>query len=158
MATRKKAVRKPRAAKTKKRGGGRPAGEKTRCCNTWTEAKFKSFIKNNLRSATRKWKPIQECKRLARVRRGWYLCACCKQEIPASITKKGKRVNNAHVDHIAPIVDPAVGFTDWNDCIERMFCELDNLQLLCTKCHDKKSAKETTIASARRAAEKLNKE
>lgn len=136
---------------------GRPAGEKTRCCGTWTEARFNKFIKDNLRSATRKWKPIQECKKNARTRRGFYRCAECKKEVPATTKVGTKRKNNIHVDHIKPIIDPAVGFTTWDDCIERMFCELDNLQALCTKCHDKKCAEETAIAAARRANEKKGK-
>lgn len=131
---------------------GRIGGPKTRCNNQWTEAKYKSFIKGNLRSATRKWAPIQDCLREARVARGLYLCAGCKQEVPNTTkdAETGKRVKNVHVDHILPIIDPAVGWVSWDDTIERMFSERDNLQLLCHECHKKKTDEEKAIAKARR--------
>lgn len=123
--------------------GSKPKrGEKTRNSGLWTEAKFKSFIKNQLRSATRKWGPIQECKKLARERRGLYRCASCEELVKP--TYKAGRVSKANifVDHIEPIV-PVTGWVSWDSCIERMFCELDNLQLVCKDCHDIKSAEET---------------
>jgi 5-methylcytosine-specific restriction endonuclease McrA len=134
---------------------GRRGGPKTRCGNTWTEARFKSFIKGNLRSATRKWAPISNCLKEARVKRGLYLCNLCKQEVPSSIKNdEGKRIKNALVDHINPIVDPAVGFTNWDEIVDRMFCEGDNLQVLCHECHQKKSNEEKDVAKQRRIEEK----
>lgn len=133
---------------------GRIGGPKTRCSNTWTEAKFRSFIKGNLRRATQKWKPIQDCIREARVARGLYLCAGCKEEIPNTIKdENGKRVKNVHVDHINPIVDPAIGWVSYDVMIDRMFCEKDNLQVLCFECHKRKTDEEKAIAKARRTNE-----
>tara|TARA_R110000823_G_C15952958_1_gene502537 strand:+ start:17774 stop:18556 length:783 start_codon:yes stop_codon:yes gene_type:complete len=99
-----------------------------------------------------KWAPIQECKKLARTRRGFYKCAGCEEEVPASTKIEGsrRRTNNVHVDHIKPIIDPAVGWTTWDDCIENMFSELDNLQLLCTACHKAVTDEEKAIAKDRR--------
>lgn len=134
---------------------GRIGGPKTRCSNTWTEARFKSFIKGNLRSATRKWKPIQDTLKDARVARGLYLCAGCGEHVPntAKNEETGKREKNIHVDHILPIIDPATGWVSWDDTIERMFCERDNLQLLCSKCHKVKTDEEKAVAKARRTGE-----
>ena len=130
---------------------GRIGGPKTRCSQTWTEAKYKSFIKGNLRRATQKWKPIQDCLKEARVARGLYLCAGCKNEVPNTTKdENGRRVKNVHVDHILPIIDPAVGWVSWDDTIERMFSERDNLQLLCGACHKIKTDEEKAIAKARR--------
>lgn len=136
----------------------RPRGENTRCGGKWTEAEYRSFIKNQLRSATRKWAPIQQCKKRANVSRGVYRCECCHKEIPPTVydESKRKRVNNIFVDHIHPIIDPSVGWVSWDSTIENMFCELDNLQLLCGECHKIKSQEEIEIAKARRAKEKLN--
>lgn len=134
--------------------GGRPSGEKTRCSGQWTEAKFRSFIKGNLRRICNKWAPIQEVKKEARVARGQYLCNGCGSVVPNSIVEDGKRVNNIFVDHIRPIVDPSIGWTSWDDVIEGMFSEKDNLQLLCKKCHDIKTEEERNIAVERRRKEK----
>lgn len=113
----------------------RPSGEKTRCSGKWTQAKYNSFIKNILRSGTRKWAPVQDVKKKARTRRGFYLCAGCGEEVPATIVVDGKRVNNAQVDHIEPVVSVSEGFTSWDSVVEGLFCEEDNLRLLCHKCH-----------------------
>ena len=101
-----------------------------------------------------RWGPISECLKHARVNRGFYECAGCNQEVPASIKINGRRVKNVHVDHILPIVDPDVGFTSYDDLIERMFVESDNLQVLCTECHTIKTNDEKARAKARRAKEK----
>ncbi len=140
----------------KKSRGGRPSGEKTRCSGAWTEAKFNSFIKNNLRRASMKWAPIGQCLREATTRRGFKMCAGCLTEVPVTVTQEGsrKRVKNVHVDHVVPIIAPETGFTTWDDCINRMFCELDNLQVLCSSCHATKTEEEKQIAKQRREREK----
>lgn len=79
------------------------------------------------------------------------MCAGCQEEVAASIKVNGRRVKNVHVDHIEPIIDPDVGFTSYDDMIERMFCEAPNLQVLCTSCHDAKTDQEKARAKARRA-------
>lgn len=135
-------------------------GALVKCDGKWTQAKFNSFIKNNLRSATRKWAPIQQCKKRANVSRGLYKCESCGNEVPPTVfdEEKRKRMKNIFVDHEVPIIDPAVGFTTWDECIERMFCDSNNLQLICKDCHTIKSREEIEIAKKRRAAskEKLN--
>lgn len=134
--------------------GGRPSGEKTRCSGQWTEARFRSFIKGNLRRVCGKWAPISDVKKEARISRGLYRCAGCNEKVTNSVVEGGKRVNNIFVDHIVPIVDPEVGWTSWDDVINRMFAEKDNLQLLCKTCHDEKTKEERDIAVARRRKEK----
>lgn len=132
----------------------RPSGPKTRCSGKWTEAKFNSFIKNNLRRMCSKWAPIQETLKEARTRRGFYRCAGCGEEVPATTVKDGKRAKFVHVDHTVPIIDPAVGFVSWDETINRMFAEKENLQLLCGDCHDVKTNEERDVATARRRTEK----
>lgn len=130
---------------------GRIGGPKTRNGNRWTEAQFTSFIKGNLRRVTSKWGPIADCLKNARTRRGFYICNGCKEEVPASIRDdNGKRVKNAIVDHIDPIIDPDIGWVSWDETINRMFCEQDNLQVLCHSCHKVKSDDEKARAKARR--------
>jgi 5-methylcytosine-specific restriction endonuclease McrA len=62
-----------------------------------------------------------------------YRCANCRSVYP------GKEVQ---VDHIEPVVDKVVGFKDWDTYIDRMFCGEEGLQILCKKCHAKKTAEE----------------
>lgn len=131
----------------------RPSGPKTRCNGQWTEAKYKSFIRGNLRRVTQKWAPIQTTLQKARVERGFYLCAACKETVPATKKVDGKRVKNVHVDHIDPVIDPAVGWVSWDSLIERMFVEEDGLQVLCDECHTKKTNEEKAIAKQRRTGE-----
>ena len=96
----------------------RPSGELTRCGNRWTESRFNSFIKSLLRSGTRRWGPISDVKREARTGRGFYKCGGCGEVVTATIKVEGKRVNNAVVDHIEPIINPETGFKTWDEVIE----------------------------------------
>lgn len=130
----------------------RPKGPMTRCGGRWTEAQFRSFVKNQLRGATRKWAPINECKKRANVQRGMYQCEECGDVVPLTIMDdvKRKRMKNIAVDHVVPVVDPEKGFTTWDDVIEGLFCEAENLKLLCKKCHDIKCAEEISTSSKRR--------
>lgn len=98
------------------------------------------------------------CKKKAHVARGEYRCECCNEVVPPTYydEEKRKRVKNIFVDHIKPVVDPTTGWTTWNDVVEGLFCEIDNLQLLCGACHKIKSQEEIDLAKIRRAKEKLN--
>lgn len=132
----------------------RTKGPLTRNGNKWTEAEFHRFIKNGLRSLSRKWGPKNEALKRARVRRGFYTCECCGQEMPASSKVDGRRKKNVHVDHIDPVINPETGFTTWDEVVDRMFCEVGGLQVLCTECHKDKTNEERAVAKDRRAKEK----
>jgi hypothetical protein len=126
---------------------GRPGGPKTRNGGQWTEARFMSFIKSALRGASRKWNPISVVQKEARTSRGMYKCASCQNNVPNTIKVGRKRKQNVFVDHIEPVVDPKTGFTNWEDYINRLFSEKNNLQLLCGECHDKKSMNERALTA-----------
>lgn len=135
----------------------RPSGPKTRAGKTWTEAKFRGFIRGNLRRTSQRWPPISNCLKNARVSRGEYLCAGCKQIVPATIKNEaGKRVKNIIVDHIDPIIDPKVGWVSYESLIERMFVEEDALQALCYACHEVKTNEEKAQAKERRLGEQID--
>tara|TARA_R110002020_G_scaffold287099_1_gene502569 strand:+ start:17333 stop:17740 length:408 start_codon:yes stop_codon:yes gene_type:complete len=123
---------------------------------TWTQGRFDSFIKGLIRAGLKKWGPKHECIRNARIRRGWYLCAGCEEEVPTSTTRELKtrpgeikRVKNIYADHIEPIVDPAVGRTSWDEVIQRAFVDTDGYQALCFLCHEEKTASERAVAKER---------
>jgi len=128
-------------------------GEKTRCGGTMTEAQFNSMIKSLLRAGSRRWAPISQCDRNATVRRGVRRCAGCQEEVKVTTVIDGKRKKNTSIDHIVPIV-PVTGFRSWDEVIENMFCEIEELQLLCLPCHKEKSKLETAERAAARRAKK----
>lgn len=113
---------------------------------TWTEGRRRAFITNALRAATRKWPPKYETLNDAKTEKKinprtkrlgqHYLCAACQQDFPSK---------DVQVDHISPVVDPSRGFENWDVFIERLFCDRDNLQVLCTACHKLKSDNEGKI-------------
>lgn len=129
--------------------------DKTRNSGQWTEARFRSFIISALRKAP--WPPKFEAKKLAKVGYNQYKCAKCGNIGPATLEPlegKSRRRNNADVDHIEPVVDPSVGFVDWNTFIERLYCEVEGFQVLCWECHTEVTAEEREIAKERRRREK----
>lgn len=120
-------VRKPRAN----------AAPKTRNNGTLTESAFWSFIRSGLRQKSRWWKPITQCKLNAKRD---YTGPNKRQkfEYQCNICKKWFADKNINVDHI----HPAGSLNCANDLpgfVERLFCEVDNLQVLCIQCHDTKS-------------------
>ena len=110
--------------------------EKSRCGGLWTEARFNSFITSALRGAFRRWQPkytkLREAFSESRINKKsgrlakHYTCNACGLDFP----QKG-----VQVDHIEPIGKNL----SWNQFIERLFCEKDNLQVLCKACHLTKS-------------------
>jgi 5-methylcytosine-specific restriction endonuclease McrA len=70
-----------------------------------------------------------------------YQCSNCQQ------WHMGKDIQ---VDHAIPVVDPEVGFVDWNTFIERLFCPQENLSVLCKTCHENKTNSEKAVAVERR--------
>jgi len=113
---------------------------KTRNAGTLTESAFWSFIRSALRQKSRFWKPITQCK--MKSRRAYkgplkrqkfeYQCKECLNWFP------DKKIN---VDHILPAGSLRCA-NDLPGFVERLFCEVDNLQVLCEICHNKKTQDE----------------
>ena len=114
--------------------------ERWRNSGQWSEARFVAFVKSALRGASQRWGPKNQLLKESRVERGKYKCVCGIIH-PVSIEIEGRRTRNIFVDHIKPVVGPE-GFTTWDDFINNLFCEQDNLQILCKECHDRKSLEE----------------
>lgn len=104
---------------------------------------FEAWLKSWLRKGSYRVPEVYtEVKRRARISRGLYKCSKCKQQ--------KFRNGEFAIDHIRPVIDPKVGFIDWNTYISRLFCGPDLLQLLCHPCHDKKTKTENTKRRIRR--------
>lgn len=65
-----------------------------------------------------------------------HLCNVCHQ------WKRSSKGLMVVVDHIDPVVDPEVGFVDFNTYIKRMWCDPSKLQKICGECHRKKTNEE----------------
>ena len=112
----------------------------------WTDAKWKGWIVSLLRRGTMRFPPRNDALRAAKTEKKintltgrmaqHYECCSCKEQF----TAKG-----VVVDHVEPVIPVGVGFTTWDEYIERMFCPVDNLQVLCGTCHDVKSKEERQL-------------
>ena len=119
-------------ADNKKRNGGE-----------WTDARFRSFVTSALRAASRRWPPKYKALKEAFVGKKTnkktgklamhYKCAKCKKLFVAA---------DVQVDHILPVVSTSEGFVGWDSFIDRIFCEIENLQVLCKPCHKVKTEEE----------------
>lgn len=123
-------VKKPRVVRTRNNG-------------TMTESAFWSFIRSALRNKSRWWKPIMQAKINARRpykgpnkrQKYEYQCVHCKNWFHE------KKIN---IDHICPAGSLNCA-QDLPGFVERLFCEVDKLQCLCEKCHDKKTKLENNV-------------
>ncbi len=93
----------------------------------------KRFVVALLRRGSYKWPYRSEAMQAARVERGIYTCAICKQR---------RRNKDVQLDHIAPVVDPNDGFVGFNNYIARLLPGLAGWQVLCVDCHKAKTKEE----------------
>jgi 5-methylcytosine-specific restriction endonuclease McrA len=115
------------------------AVSKHRAGGRWSEARYFSFIRSALRKASMRWPVKQDvlnenrrAKQFEGRHKFEYQCEACEE------WKVGKEVA---VDHINP-AGSLKTYADLPGFVERLFCEADNLQLLCVDCHQAKTNKE----------------
>ena len=109
----------------------------------WTEARFRAFIISALRAYMKRFPPKWKALKAASIGRAinrrsgrlaeHYECASCAEHFVA---------RDVQVDHIEPVVSPQEGFQDWWTYMNRLYCEAENLQVLCKPCHKGKTAEE----------------
>lgn len=119
----------------------------------WTTAKYWGFIRSALRSAFNRYPPKYESIKAAAttvqdgvyktgVKKGkpkyirQYQCASCKKHF---------KQKDVQVDHITP----AGSLKDYDDLpgfVSRLFCTIDELQVLCKPCHKLKTQQEKANA------------
>lgn len=104
----------------------------------WTEARYWQFIRSALRKAWLRYPNRFEILSLSRrpsKRKGlkWeYQCASCKEWFKST---------DVQVDHKTP----AGQLKSYDECgkfIDNLFCETENLNVLCKPCHQIKTKKE----------------
>ena len=90
------------------------------------------YVKKSLRRVWGRSKQRQGALKKAKVERGKYVCACCGNVF---------RRKDIEVDH-----KTAVGkFVDFDQYIERLFCDVGGLQVLCKLCHRLKTKKDIKL-------------
>lgn len=100
------------------------------------DQKVSSRITSALRQVWRFYhKPRKQALELAKIGRGQYRCSCCHGTFT---------VKDLIVDHIETVV-PLDGKTTAGDFVDRLFCGIDNLQILCKECSKVKTNEENAI-------------
>lgn len=93
------------------------------------------WLREKLRRLSYQWPPRTHAKNLAKIDRGKYRCACCKNIFG---------LKDISLDHIDPVIGPE-GFINIQTYIERLFCPANGFQVLCSGCHDQKTLEEKKI-------------
>lgn len=123
--------------------------KRKRLSNRTREQRIKSTVIPALRNRSRYWKDKQEARKLA------------KRKIQIGLTLKGKPKyktvwecascgkfcdkGESQMDHINAVVDPSVGWVNYDTFIDRLFAPPEGWQCLCLKCHSDKTEKENKI-------------
>ena len=117
-------------------------GVKTRAGKTWTEARYFQFIRTALRKAFSrypvKYAVLNDAKRTVTGKRHKYEYKCCE-------CKGWFKSTEVQVDHIIPCGSLKT-FDDLPRFVSTLFCESDNLQVICKPCHKAKTAEERANA------------
>ncbi len=114
-----------------------------------------------LRRASIRWKYKYQCLNEAKIlidegqfKNGkdklgvYFICAHC---LAAGDVKFYHKRDEVQVDHIAPVIDTEDGFVGWDTFVPNLFCEIDNLQVLCKPHHKIKTATETAERHANKS-------
>ena len=107
---------------------------KTRCNGEMTEAQYLGWIRSALRSKSLRWKPRGHALKLARrayvgtnkLQKWEYECALCRDWFLAK---------ECQVDHYPKEAGSIRSVEDIGEFANNLFCEVDNLRVLCGDCH-----------------------
>ena len=108
---------------------------RVRCGGTMTESAYLAWIRSALRSKSLRWPPRAEALKLARrsykgankLQKWEFSCALCEN------WWKAKEVV---VDHFPIAAGSILSTEDIGPFANNLYCEVDNLRVLCKTCHD----------------------
>jgi 5-methylcytosine-specific restriction endonuclease McrA len=124
--------------------------------NSKVSAKERNLIKGAIRrvfSRSDLRKLVVERSRIAhtdnsrpRVKK-WSICEACRSVVPTYLIQ---------VDHMTPIVpiDTTLEQMSWDDLVDRIWCDISNLQPICTDCHKEKTKLEQKARRAHKKGQK----
>jgi len=119
------------------------------------DKKTKGKIIASLRRLTYTHPARNEAKRLQKIDKALFKCECCQSycydgksvktfnEYVIKYPGNSVQMIKVQVDHKNSVIPIESGWKwDWNEFVDNLFCDIDNLQLLCENCHDIKTKKE----------------
>ena len=106
-----------------------------RCGNTMTESQYLAWIRSALRSKSLRWPPRAEALKLARraykgpiKQQKWeFLCAICQKYF---------KMKEVVVDHFPVEAGSILSVEDIGPFANNLYCEVENLRVLCKEDHD----------------------
>ncbi len=111
-----------------------PKGPLTRCGGTMSESQFLAWVRSALRSKSLRWPPRAEAIKFARrpyvgpnkLQKWEVLCALCGT---------WHKIKDTDVDHHPKSAGSILSIDDLGEFINNLYCEVDNLRILCKDCH-----------------------
>jgi hypothetical protein len=104
------------------------------------------------------WEPIKEAQEKTKVAPATFECTLCGkwcytgkskknlESLKEQFPDKNIQMETIYKDHIDPVIPLVSGWEwSWDEIIERMFCEIENIQVICKECHDEKTKEESEI-------------
>lgn len=110
-------------------------GAKTRCGNTMTESAYLAWIRSALRSKSLRWPPRAEALKLAR-RAYKGPNKLQKWEFQCAICLGWHKMKEVVVDHHPVAAGSILSVEDIGPFANNLYCEVDNLRVLCKEDHD----------------------
>lgn len=112
-----------------------PKAPLTRCSGTMTESAFLAWVRSALRSKSLRWPPRNEAIQKSRrayhgpnkLQRWEHECSICHNWF------KGKDVV---VDHYPKPAGSILTIADVSEFVNNLYCEVTNMRVLCSPCHD----------------------
>lgn len=106
----------------------------SRCSGTMTESQWLAWVRSALRSKWLRWKPRSDALKAAQVaykgdnkrRQYSYKCAICNELFAQK---------EVEVDHYPRDAGSILSVEDIGNFCNNLFCETDNLRVLCKNCH-----------------------
>lgn len=134
------------------------------------EAKWKGKIISAMRKLSFSYPPRNAVRKRQQVGPATFECEQCGiwvyegtrelsqhlEKLPKSPPKgliEGK-INLDHIEPVIPLESFSRGSWDWDEYINRMFCEESGYSAVCKACHDKKTKKEDEIRKKYRKSKK----
>ena len=114
---------------------------KTRANGKWTEARYFAFIRSALRRASSKWPVKFDVKNEGRRKKPLHTHGRHRFEYQCNECNRWFPDKEVAIDHINP-AGTLRTYEDLPRFVETLFCEKDNLQILCHGCHGVKTASE----------------